>query len=121
MHEWARCCDEAANHQLSISCGLLNHLNSFHRGMCKLPGKFDTDSLLYLLSRFEFNGHTVHMLPLQHLPPPLISTVKSSLFTSHMHVPVHCPWAPGYGDIVQTLLVILTIAGLSPHRPYTHN
>ena len=67
MHEWARCCDEAANHQLSISCGLLNHLNSFHGQMFKLNAKFDADSLLYLLSHFECNGHTVHMLTQQHL------------------------------------------------------
>ena len=33
MHEWAPCCDEAANHH---SSGLLNHLNSFHRGIFKL-------------------------------------------------------------------------------------
>ena len=42
--------------------GLLNHLNSFHRGMFKLNAKFDADSLLYLLSLFESYGHTVHML-----------------------------------------------------------
>ena len=36
------------------------------------------------LRHFECNGHTVHMLTQWHLPPPLTSTVKSSLFT-----PVH--------------------------------
>ena len=49
--------------------------------MFKLYTKFGADSLLYLLSHFEWNGHTVHMLTQQHLPPPLTSTVKSSLFT----------------------------------------
>ena len=43
--------------------------------------KFDTDSSLYLLSHFECDGHTVHMLTQWFLPPPLTSTVKSSLFT----------------------------------------
>ena len=62
---------------------LLNHPNSFRGGMFKLNAKFDTDSLLYLLSRFECDDHTVHMLTQQHLPPPLTSTVKS-LFT-HTH------------------------------------
>ena len=66
------------------SCGLLNHPNSFCRGMFKLNAKFDADSLLYLLSHFECDGHMVHMLTQQHLPPPLTSTVKSSLFT-HAH------------------------------------
>ena len=63
---------------------LRNRLNSFHGGMFKLNTKFDADSLLYSLSHFECDGHTVHMLTQQHLPPPLTSTVKSSLFT-HAH------------------------------------
>ena len=66
------------------SCGLLNHWNSFHRGMFKLNTKFDADPLLYSLNHFECDIHTVHMLTQLHLPPPLTSTVKSSLFT-HVH------------------------------------
>ena len=45
-----------------------------------LNEKFDADSLLYSLSHFECNGHTVHMLTQQYLPPPVTGTVKSSLF-----------------------------------------
>ena len=48
--------------------------------MFKLNTKFDADSLLYSLSHFECDSHTVHMLTQRHLPPPLTSTVKSSLF-----------------------------------------
>ena len=66
------------------SCCLLNHPNNFHWGMLKLNAKFDADSLLYLLSYFEYDGHTVHMLTQLCLLPPLTSTVKSSLFT-HAH------------------------------------
>ena len=66
------------------SCSLLNHLTSLHRTMFKLNAKFDADSLLYLLSHFECDGHTVHMLPQQCLLPPLTSTVKLALFT-HAH------------------------------------
>ena len=66
------------------SCGLLNHPNSFHGGTFKLKTKFDADLLPYWLSHFECDGHTVHMLTQGHLPPPLTSTVKSSLFT-HAH------------------------------------
>ena len=66
------------------SCGLLNHLNSFHGGMFKVNTKSDTDSLLYLLSHFECNSHTVHMLTQGLVLPPLTSTVKSSVFT-HVH------------------------------------
>ena len=52
--------------------------------MFKLNAKPDADSFPDLLSHFECNGCTVHMLTQQHLPPPLTSTVKSSLFT-HDH------------------------------------
>ena len=83
MHEplsrWS--CQSPAAH----SCSLLNHRNSFCRGMFKLNAKFDADLLLYLLSHFECMGpHTVHLLTQRHLPLPLTSTVKSSLFT-HTH------------------------------------
>ena len=62
------------------SCGLLNHLNSFCRGMFKLNAKFDADLLLSLFSHFECYGRTVHRLTQWHLPSPLTSTVMSSLF-----------------------------------------
>ena len=35
-----------------------------------------------------------------------------------MHIPVHSPWLPGYIDFMQTILIILTIAGLFPDRPH---
>ena len=34
-----------------------------------------------------------------------------------MHIPVHSPWLPGYINVVQTILVILTMAVLFPDRP----
>ena len=52
--------------------------------MFKLNAKFDEYSLLYSVSHFECDGYTVHRLTQQRLPPPLTSTVKSSLFT-HEH------------------------------------
>ena len=36
-----------------------------------------------------------------------------------MHIPLHCPWLPGYIDVMQTILV-LTMAGLFLDRPPTH-
>ena len=63
------------------SCSLLNHPNTFHRGMFKLNAKSDADSLLYSLSHFECDNHTVYMLTQWRLPLPATSTVKSSLFT----------------------------------------
>ena len=66
---------------------LLNNPNGFCGGMFKLKAKFDADSLFYSLSHFECDGHTEHMLTQCHLPSPLTSTVKLSLFT-------HVPYSP---------------------------
>ena len=114
MHEEA-CCDKATNH---LSCGLLNYPNMFRGGMFKLNAKLDADSLLYSLSHFECDGHTVHMLTQQHLPPPLTSTVKLSLFTHAF--PVHSPWLPGYINVTQTFLVMLIMAGVFSERPHMY-
>ena len=66
MNEWVCCRDEAANHQLPIAAAFLNHPNSFHKGMFNLNAKFVADSLLYSLSNFECDDHTIHMLPQWH-------------------------------------------------------
>ena len=62
-------CDEAANHQLPIAASYWIIQIGFWRGMLKHNAKFDADSLLYSLSHFECDSHTVHMLTQQHLPP----------------------------------------------------
>ena len=36
-----------------------------------------------------------------------------------MHIAVHSPWLPGHIDVPQTVLVILTMAGLFLGRQYT--
>ena len=80
--------------------------------------------LFYSLSDFECYGHTVHMLTQWCLPPPLTSTVKSSLFMHH--IPVPSPWLPGHID-VQTILVTLTMVRLFwsdliyPLPPHAHS
>ena len=83
--------------------------------MFKLNAKFDADLLLRSLSHFEKDSNTAHMLTQRHLPPPLTSTVTSSLLT-HAHS-VHSPWLPGYIDVARTNLVIVIIAGLFLGRP----
>ena len=73
-------CQSPVAHSFSF----LNHSNSFCIGVFKFKTKLDVDSLLYLFSYFECNSHTIHMCTQQHLPPPLTSRVKSSLFM-HAH------------------------------------
>ena len=50
-----------------------------------------------------------------YLPPWL---VKWSHHCSHMSIQVHSSWLPGYTDVVQTILIILTMAGLFLDRPH---
>ena len=35
-----------------------------------------------------------------------------------MRIPVHSPWLPGYVDVEQTVLALLTMAGPFLDRPY---
>ena len=37
---------------------------------------------------------------------------------SHMHIPVHSPWPPGYIDFMQSVLIMLTMAGFFLHQPH---
>ena len=85
MHEQMCSHDEAANHQLPISCGLLNHPNSSCRGMFKLNAKSDAGLLLYLLGHFEWDSHTVWYTCLVNSAyHPSDKLVKLSLFM-HAH------------------------------------
>ena len=97
------------------SCSLLNHLNSFCGRMFKLNATFDADLLLYSLSHFECDGHTVRTLTQWCLRPPLTSTVKSLLFTRAHSNPLSLAARLRQCGI----LVILTVAGLFPDRPCT--
>ena len=53
-----------------IPKSLLDHLNSFCRGMFKFNTKFDRDLLLYSFCYFECDGQTVYTLTQWHLSPP---------------------------------------------------
>ena len=94
MSEQAHCHDEADH-----SCGLLNHPISYHRVMFKPNAKLNSDSLLYSLSHFECDSHTVHVLIQQCLLPPWLVQ-----WSRH--------WLPGYIDVVQTIFIVLTMVGL---------
>ena len=107
---------------IAVPKSLLIHPNRLRREMFKLNAKFDEDSLLYLLSHFECDSHTVHMLTQQHLLPPLtstVSTLKPSLFT-HVHSSPHS-LAARLHQCAQTVLIILTMTGLFLDRPRTLN
>ena len=71
--------------------------------MFKLNTKFDANSLLCSLNGIYYP----HWL------------VQWSCPCSHMSIPVTSPRLPGYIDSIQTVLVILTMAGVFPDRPHT--
>ena len=46
--------------------------------------------------------------------------VQWSHHCSGMCIPVHCPWLPSYINVVQTVLVMLTIVGIFLDRPHLY-
>ena len=96
------------------SCSLLNHPNSFCGGMFKLITKFDSDSLLYwLILNAMATQYTCSLKGIYH--PHWL--VRWSRHCSYMCIPVHSPWLPVYINVMQTIPVILTMAGLFPDIP----
>ena len=79
MLSWWSCQSSVAH-----SCGLLKHQIVSVEECSSLTKTLVHIYCIYLLSHFECDGHTVHKLNQWLLSPPLISTVKSSLFT-HAH------------------------------------
>ena len=119
MHAWVGVllwwsCQSPVAHSYS----LLNPSNSFHGEIFKFNTIFDADLLLYFLSHFEGSGHTVHCSLNGIYHPHWL--VQWSCHCSHKHIPVHSPWLPSYTDVVQTVLVTLTMAGLFPDGPCIH-
>ena len=112
MHEQACCRDEAANHQLPIAAAFWIIQIVCEEECSNLMAKFNADSLLYSLSHLECDSHTVHMLTQLHL-----LLVQWSRHYSHTCIPVQSPWLPGDVNVVQTILVIWTMAGLFPDSP----
>ena len=98
---------------------LQNHPNSFLRGMFQLNTKFDADSLLWRFTQsfwIRATQYTCSLTGIYH-PPGLVQWSRSC---SHMHIPAHSPWLPGYIDVIKTVLVIITMVGLFPDKLYIH-
>ena len=110
MHERAHCGDEAANHQLPIAVAFW---------------------IIGIVSMEKCSSLTQNMMQIHCSTPSVILNVTSTHYTcslkgiyrphwllrwsrhcSHMHIPVHSPSLPEYTDVVQTILLILTMAGL---------
>ena len=98
------------------SCSLLNHPNSFTE---------ECSSLMQNSMQIRCSTHSVilnakatqYTCSLKGIYCPHW-LVQWSRHCSHMRIPVHSPWLPGYTDVRQTTLVILTMAGRLPDRPH---
>ena len=117
MHERERCRDEAANHQLPIATAFW---------ITWIVSAEEYSSLMQNLMRVCYSTHpvilnvtatqyTCSLIGVYGPRPLLTSTVKSPLFTHACS----CPFSlvPGYIDAAQSILVLLTMAGLFLDRP----
>ena len=115
MNKQTHCGDEAYRHLLPIAVAFWSIQIISVEECSSLTPKFDADLLLYSLSNFECDGHTVYMLTQCHPPPPVTSTVKSSLFM-HVHSsPLSL--AARLHQCHANCSCYITMVGLSPDRP----
>ena len=115
MHEQARCWDEAANHQLPTAAAFwiiqivsVEECSSFTQNLMQIHCSTCSVILNAMVTQYTCSPTGVYH-------PHWL--VQWSRHCSHMHIPVCSPWLPGYMDVAQTILVILTMAGLFPDRP----
>ena len=110
MHEQVHHCDETANHQLPIATAFW---------------------IIWIVSRKECSSLTQNSMQICCSTSSVILSVMATEYIcslngvyhphwlvqwsphcSWTHIPVHCPWLPGYTDVVQTIPVMLTMVGL---------
>ena len=110
VQELAHRCDKAANHQLPTA---------------------EAFWVLQIVSMEEYSSFTQSLMEICCSTRLVILNVTATPYTcslngvycphwlvqwshhcSHMCIPVHSSWQPGYIDVVQTVLVILTMAGI---------
>ena len=116
MHELEHCCDEAANHHLPLAVAFW---------IIRIVSVEECSSLTQNLMQMRCSTHSVtlnatatqYTCSLKGIYHPHW-LVPWSHHRSHVHIPDHSPWLPGYINVVQTVLIILTMAGLFPGRPH---
>ena len=114
--ERARCHDEAADHKLSMDAAFW---------IIWITSAEECLSLMQNLLQIHCSTHSVILNAMAtqytcslndaYCPHWL---VQWSGHCSHMSISVHSPWLPGYIDVAQTVLIILTMVGLFPGRPH---
>ena len=110
MHEQGLCPGQAANHQLPIAVAFwiiqivsTEECLSLTQNLMQIPCCTSSVILNKMVPQYKCSPIGIyhsHWL------------IQWSHHCSCMRIPVHSPWLPGYIDVVQTALVILTMAGL---------
>ena len=108
MHEWVHCCDEAAIQQLPtavvfwiIQIVSLEECSSLMQNLMQIHYSTFSVILNVMVTQYTCSLNGVYC-------PHWI--VQWSCHCSHIHIPVHSPWLPGYVDVMPIVLVISTIA-----------
>ena len=119
MHEQACCWDDASSHHLPITSAFWS---------IQIVSVEECSSLIQKLMQIRCSAHSVtwNVTATQctcslngiYRPHWL---VQWSRHCSCMCIPVHSPWLPGYMDVVQTILFMLTMAGLFLDRSHIYN
>ena len=112
IHEWAHCCEEAANHQLPIAAAFW---------IIQIVSTKECSSLMQNLMQIYCSGHSVILnvtatqctCSLSGIYHP---QVKLSLFTHGHSSPFSLAARLHY--VAQTILIILTMVGLFLDRPH---
>ena len=109
IHEWVHCCDEAANHQLSIAVAFwiiwivfLEKCLSLTQNLLQICCPTYSVILNGTVTQYTCSLNSVYR------PHWLVQWCHHC---SYMCIPVHSPWLTGYIDVAQTILVTLTMAG----------
>ena len=115
MREQVCCSNEAANHQLPIAVAFwiirivsMEECSSVSQNLMQIHCSTCSIILNAMATQYSCSPNGIYC-------PHWI--VQWSHHCSHTHVPVHSPWLPGYIDVTQTVLFILTMVGLFPYRP----
>ena len=118
MHEHMCCCDEAADHQLPIVAVFwvirivsMEECSSLMENLMQICCSTPSAILNAMATQYMCSLNDVC-----HHPHWLVQWSHHCSCTC----PVHSLWLPGYMDVVQTVLVILTMAGLFLDQPYIY-
>ena len=114
-HEWAHCHDEAANHQLPIPVAFW---------IIQIVSTEECSRLMQNVMQILCSACSVFL----NVMAPQYTCSLSGIYhpqwlmqwschCSCVCIPVHSPWLPGYIDVMQTVFIILTMAGLLQDRP----